>query len=387
MLRRLAAALLSFSALLVAQTNPEPIVIGERVEVPSNVLGERRTIHIGKPQGYEEGDKRYPVVYLLDGGKEAFHHVSGILNFLQVAGRAPGMLLVGIPNTNRTRDLTPPTHAERGQRLFPKAGGADYFLQFISDELMPWIEDKYRTRPYKVLIGHSLGGLFAIHSLTSRPEVFNAYIAIDSSMWWSEQGLVAQAEAFFSKKKRLELDFYYTMTAEGGGAASGSRKLAGILEEKSPVGFRWNLARMAGEDHISIVHRSVYNGLETIFDGWYLQDPYERYKLGGLEAVHKHFEEGGKRYGYDRETSPFVLSLIVAGLIQDGLLSEAGEVLLHDRERYPRPWNQLEALARNYLERNNSERAIHYFKLALEANPDSSSAKEALAKLGDENSQ
>ena len=358
-------------------------MIGERLEIESKVLDEERELRIAKPRGYDQGDERYPVVYLLDGGPTNFRHVAGIVGFMDFfAARAPGVLLVAIQNTNRNRDLTPPTQSQADLRRFPVHGGADRFLEFISDELIPWVDQNYRTRPYKILIGHSLGGLLAIHALTTRPQLFNAYVAVDPSLNWNSQALVAQAEKFVEATPQLEAELYMTMTAGGGAAGGGGRKLAGILEEKAPRGFRWTYRHMPGETHRSTLHRSIYLALDKIFDGWHLADPFDLYEKGGLAALHKHFEEGGRRYGYDRKTPPFKISMVVAGLIKEGRLDEADSVLLHDPQQYPPPWNQLDALGRAYLDRDDKERAIHHFQLSLTANSENEHARNRLNELG-----
>ncbi len=139
---------------------------------------------------------------------------------------------------------------------------------------------------------------------------------------------------------------------------------------------------MKEENHGSIPLRSIHEGLDTIFGGWHLTDPLELYDQGGLGAIHRHFRDGGKRYGYDRTTSPCTVSLVVAGLIGAGRLEEAAEVLLHDSETYPPPWNQLDALARFYSDRGNVEQAIHYYTLSLKENPQNEWAKRKLAEMG-----
>ncbi len=359
----------------------EPVVIGKRLQIESQILDEPRPLLIYKPAGYEEEMDRYPVLYLLD-GQQNFHHTTGIVNFLAASERIPKMLVVAIPNTNRNRDLTPPTESASDFRWAPTNGGADVFLQFISNELIPWVEKNYRTRPYKILVGHSFGGLFAIHVLTTRSRVFNAYIAIDPSLHWNEQGLIAQADAFFEAAKEINADLFITATGEGGSMRAGVRKLASVLDEKAPIGFRWSLHWMPEENHISIVHRSTYLGLDTIFDGWHLARPWELYDKGGLRAVHRHFEEGGERFGYERKTSAFTVSMIVAGLLWAGRLEEAGSVLLHDGEAYPPPWNQLDALARAYAKCGNTERVIRYYTLSLKENAGNENAKKQLTELG-----
>jgi predicted alpha/beta superfamily hydrolase len=160
---------------------------GARVAIKSEVLGEERVILIRTPPGYERNGQRYPVLYLTDGDAH-LGHTSGTIEFLSRNGRMPEMIVVAITNTDRTRDLTPTNASmlrpDGTEMKFPTSGGADKFLKFIETELIPKIEKDYRTQPYRVFAGHSFGGLFAIHSFLTRPESFNAYIAVSPSMQW-----------------------------------------------------------------------------------------------------------------------------------------------------------------------------------------------------------
>ena len=130
------------------------------------------------------------------------------------------MLVAGIGNTDRTRDLTPQT--EKKEEKEGSSGGADTFLKFISDELIPWVDKNYRTQSYRLLTGHSFGGL------------------------------VAQADTFFEGTEHLNKDLYMTMGNEGGAMLGGVRKLAGVLDEHAPPDFRWNFRWMNEEDHGSV---------------------------------------------------------------------------------------------------------------------------------------
>ena len=148
--------------------------------VKSEVLGEDRRILVRTPQGYEAGNQRYPVLYLLDGDAH-IAHTSSTVEFLARNGRMSELIVVAIPNTDRTRDLSPThitTTGATGAPQFPTSGGGDKFLKFIETELMPHIEKNYRVHPYRILAGHSLGGLFVVHAMISRPDLFNAYIAV-----------------------------------------------------------------------------------------------------------------------------------------------------------------------------------------------------------------
>lgn len=155
------AITLTFAATAFAQGPNIPGVTTIRLK--STVLGEDRVILVRLPQSYEAGNQRYPVLYLLDGDAH-IAHTSATADFLARNGRMSELIVVGIPNTDRTRDLSPTkvsTPGATGAPQFPTSGGGDNFLKFLETELIPEIDKTYRTHPYRILAGHSLGGLFA----------------------------------------------------------------------------------------------------------------------------------------------------------------------------------------------------------------------------------
>jgi predicted alpha/beta superfamily hydrolase len=170
----LALLLSSLSAL--GQT-PQVNDTATRLAFKSEVLGEERVVLVRTPPRYARGSERYPVLYLTDGDAHILH-TSATVEFLARNGRMPEMIVVGITNTDRTRDLTPTQAFDDAQTNPPrKSGGADKFLKFIETELVPLVESRYRTQPYRIFAGHSLGGLFAVHAMLARPDLFNALIA------------------------------------------------------------------------------------------------------------------------------------------------------------------------------------------------------------------
>lgn len=182
-------------------------IIGKADSLHSEVLDEDRKFFVYLPPNAGDGSdstKRYPVIYLLDGGSH-FHSVTGLLDQLTANELCPEMIVVAITNTDRSRDLTPtrslklPDGSE--QEWLKTTGGADNFLKFIETELFPHVEKNYPTEPYRLLIGHSFGGLFAIHTMMSRPELFNSYVAIDPSLWWDNRKLLLQSDTFLAEKK------------------------------------------------------------------------------------------------------------------------------------------------------------------------------------------
>ncbi len=230
----LLAAQLAGSAGTVANS----VTIGDVVKLRSQVLNEDRTLFIAKPADYDKGTERYPVVYVLD-GETQFRSSSAVVAFLADAERIPPMLVVGIASgsfAQRSYDLTPKSTAELDNRFLPNNGGANAFLTFIKTELIPYVERSYRTRPARLLIGHSFGGLFALHALMSEPELFTGIVAIDPSLSWNDGAVVNQAQSFFKHMKELQVDLYLTASNAAGTVPAGARRFAAILSTKRP---RW----------------------------------------------------------------------------------------------------------------------------------------------------
>ena len=186
-----------------AQTSNK-VEIGTIDSIQSNILGEQRKVWVYVPDG---ANQKYPVVYLLDGDAHFYSVVGMIQQLSSVNGNmlCPKMIVVGIPNTDRTRDLTP-THIDVEPMMNDSAfvrtsGGGENFISFMEKELMPFIESKYPTAPYKMLIGHSFGGLAVMQTFTHHNNLFNAYITIDPSMSWDNQKLLKETKTFLKSTK------------------------------------------------------------------------------------------------------------------------------------------------------------------------------------------
>jgi predicted alpha/beta superfamily hydrolase len=367
-----------------AQTPDTSLVIGETVQLESQVLNETRRLIIGKPSSYETSDDNYPVLFLLDGSGN-FEHTTSTAKFLARNGRIPEMLVVGITNADRNRDLSPPTQQPEDSERYSQVGGADNFLRFISEELIPWVDENYRTLPHRVLVGHSIGGLFAIHTLFSGSTV--AYIVISPSMWWNDQRLVTEAEAFFEHTPKLNERLFMTAGNEGGALLGATRKLAGVLDEFAPRGFEWQFVWMPDESHGSVPFLSTYQGLQFIFPDYYLADAMKLFDAQGLDGIKDFFARSGERLGVERKIPLSSLGTVLNGLIsaerwdEMATLMEQGSGTFSppiDEELYSQAWTYL---ARGYATKNNEKRAIEFYRKLVAADPENESAVKALRDL------
>ncbi len=191
-----ALALLAPSADAAPVDAGEPIEQGRQYRFESAVLGEARRILVSLPGGYDDAPgRRYPVVVVLDGD---FEHdfAAAMTRFYAAVSELPAMIVVGVCHEDRMRDLTPaPVDGFTPPPGAPAGGGADDFLVFLADELLPYLDSAYRMEPLRVLVGHSLGGLFALHALATRPDAFLGYLVMEPSVWWNGQHELRAAEA------------------------------------------------------------------------------------------------------------------------------------------------------------------------------------------------
>jgi hypothetical protein len=191
-------------------------------------------------------------------------HTSSTIEFLARNGRMSEMIVVGITNTDRTRDLSPTKASNPAQA--PTAGGADNFLKFIATELIPEIEKRYRVQPYRVLAGHSLGGLFVVHTLITRPELFNSYVAVSPSLQWNDEVTLRRAEEFFKDRKELRATLFTSLGNEPGEIGKAFTEFKQLLAKYQIKGFEYEAEQMTDEDHGSVVLRSHYFGLRKVYD-------------------------------------------------------------------------------------------------------------------------
>jgi predicted alpha/beta superfamily hydrolase len=362
------------------ESQGEPVIIGERFHFESKVLNETRRYIVHKPSGYDFSNERYAVIVLLDGDAN-ISHVSASADLLAQTGRAMPMIVVGIENTDRQRDLTPPITRNLNDHPSGKVGGAKRFLSFIADELIPHLDRTYRTRPTRILIGHSYGGLFVVYTLFNRPDVFKAYIAVSPSLWWDDQAMAKQADKFVAEHKDLRAAMYMTMANEDGPMLGGAQKVIGSLAS-APGTISATFQHWPEESHGSIVLRSVYEGLEWLSEIYYTHDPIRVYEESGLNYFDKKFALISEYLGYEVKIPEHVLMHIQHYLAQKQRPEEALAVLLKVLQLYPgRPAAHYE-LGRAYLQTENRAQAVQEFKRTLELYPGNSDARSALEKLG-----
>lgn len=261
----------------------QDISIGKKYSIQSVALNEKREIWVYLPPGYNDTKylpAKYPVVYLLDGDAN-FQSFTGIVQSLSKGPymMIPQMIVVGILNTDRTRDLTPTNAARQAfydskSKLFANSGGNGAFIQFIEHELRPFVDSAFRTSGYNILNGHSFGGLTGVNILLNHTNLFNAYIIIDPSLWWDDMVMIKQADSIFQQKDLAKTSVYVAKAFKEiipqdttTDHQRGIDQFHVLLRKYSPKNLSWAFKYYENEDHGTIPIPAQFDGLKHIFEG------------------------------------------------------------------------------------------------------------------------
>jgi predicted alpha/beta superfamily hydrolase len=353
----------------------------------SKILGEKRKIVIQTPARINKYDK-YPVLYLLDGEAHS-QMVAGQVHYLSEAYKIiPNLIIVGIENTDRIRDLTP-THSIIGADGKPdtssnafgkRSGGGENFLQFIRQELIPYIDSSYPTAPYKILSGHSLGGLMAVHCLLNHPEYFNGYIAISPSLQWDNKALLNDAASKLDSLKFFHHVLFFSDAHEDSVFHANQLQLDSLLKRKSATGLKYRYVDYPGETHISEPVKAFYDGIRTIYPNWHL--PYNNSqfrKTMSSKIIKDHFEQLAKTYGYNVVPLHDEIIQISRFLRNDpNRIKDAIDLLQTFAVNYSSSVLLNETLADTYLKAGNRSDALKYFQKALQLDPLNESIKQKI---------
>lgn len=238
--------------------------IGEIKTLQSTILNEERTLNIYIPDSYyTDSTHQYPVIYLLDGSRdEDFIHIAGLVQFCSFSwiNIIEESIVVGIENVDRRRDFTYPTTIEKDKEDFPTTGGSENFIQFLGQELQPFIEHNYRIDVNnKTIIGQSLGGLLTTEILLSSPDMFDQYIIISPSIWWDNQSLLDKPDENFIVEKPV----YIGVGNEGKIMIGDAKKLYKKLKKKSSSSIHFGFFKE--QNHGDALHLAVYQAFEKLF--------------------------------------------------------------------------------------------------------------------------
>ena len=381
-----------------AQHNTQ-VSIGTIDSLQSRILNEQRKVWVYVPSSWQPGSKqRYPVIYLLDGDGHFYSVVGMVQQLSQVNGNTicPEMIIVGIPNTDRTRDLTP-SHVDADPPFMDSAfsktsGGGEQFAAFIKNELIPHIDSLYPTEPYKMLIGHSFGGLTVMNIAMNHTKMFNSYISIDPSMWWDKMNFLKATKKQLAEKKFTGTSLYLGIanTMEEGldfdkvqkDTAVSTKHIRSIIELDKEIkrqkqnGLQYASKYYGDDDHGSVPLIATYDALRFFFEKYRFKLSFKDFtdSTADLAAKYtKHYQEVSQLFGYKVLPPENMVNGMGYEFLQQKQFTKAGRFFKMNVENYPDSYNVYDSYADYFAAIGDKTKAIEYLKKALviKENPDS----------------
>ncbi len=259
--------------------------------IQSAHLNEKRQLHIQLPESYYKNNtKSYPVLYVLDGA-----HLTAPAEFNQrfLASKQhiPEMILVSIPHTGeRTRDYSPYFRHNNEHNL-----GTDNFLNFIKNELIPHVNDNYRTTDYRILAGHSKSGLFVLYSLIKQPDLFKARFAFSPSLHHTPK-LQQDIEKFVQNTKQANGYLYTNVGGSEFFKIKDAINLAkSLFADHQIAGLRTFFDYNEFDGHQSTPNIGFHKAFKSLYKPRKLDFAYS--SLSSDEVI-KHFDQVSQEFGY-----------------------------------------------------------------------------------------
>jgi predicted alpha/beta superfamily hydrolase len=369
---------------VLAQSQPD-FTLGFADSIKSTILNEQRSLFIYTPYANKKiqpsTEETYPVLYVLD-GENHFRSVVALVERLVGSGVCPSMMVVGIPNTNRTRDLTP-TASEGNSDGLKNTGGGEKFISFLEKELMPYIESSYPTAPYKILMGHSLGGLMVMHTLVHHTDLFNAYVPIDAAVWWDDHKILKEAKLAFEKNNyenktlflaianRMEKGIDTTAVQKDSSEKTEliryNLELIHHLNQHPKNKLRFHYAYYEKESHSTVAFIAAYDALRFLFD-YYEFPKYANYTAENPQLktlIVAHYTTISKQMGYKVLPDPSLVNNFGYRALSQKHYSLAKELFEMNVLNFPEDANLLDSVGDYYNTVGDTKNAIVWFQKTL----------------------
>jgi hypothetical protein len=200
----------------------EPITIGNSYQIRTQDVD--RQVNVVLPSTYEDGNKTYPLLIVLDAGlSQDFFLTLGMERWNQLWQRSGPVIFVGVETVDRQRELLPPTSVPEERERYPSAGNSTQFRTWLAETVLPMLRDNYRTNGHAFLIGESAAGHFVVETWIEQPALFDGYAALSPSLQWNDQSL---SRRFSAMKAGERPPLFLSLADEGGATEEGVLRLA-----------------------------------------------------------------------------------------------------------------------------------------------------------------
>lgn len=358
-----------FNTNVKSQNIPSVNALGSNYSIKSDILKEDRQIQIFTPEGYNKTNKKYPVLYILDGQRLFPLGVSLLKSFTQFK-QTPEFIIIGITN-------------KYPNRFGHFIDDEKKFLTFIEKDVIPFVDNNFRTSNERLLFGWEYGGSFVIQTMLDRPNLFNAYLAASP---FPLSNKISQISNFLSNNASFDKTLYFSVSPNENEVNIGTEKLDSILKLKASKTFNWTFKKLMNEEHRSTPYSTIYFGL-TDFYHYYPELQFDNLnefnKFGGLPYVYNYYQKRANQYGFPTDLSDWTMFSITRNAIRaddfkefEKLISEFKSTEFISRLSITRACS----IAEFYLKHKEYDKAINLFLFLAEKHPKS---ERPLNGLGD----
>lgn len=282
---------LTFSTLVHAEAPgiSEAIV----VDFQSEIMAEKRPIHISLPDNYQQNKtKRYPVLYVLN-DEDNFGWAVYIEDLLASRRGLDKMIVVGLPHTGNYGNDNRPFGSRENNDI---AEGAKKFEHFIRQEVLPYIDKNYRTERSKFIVGHSLAGLFVTHLFSQDPTGFNAHIALSPSYHHGPNMIEVMEEKFDSGAIKEGIIYLTVGGLEHRQIQGQYDRMRKLFNEKAPDGLTWEVDVSEHNDHNIVAFAGMMKELAWLYHDYSLTG--ETLERLSPEEIVAYYDALSARLGY-----------------------------------------------------------------------------------------
>jgi predicted alpha/beta superfamily hydrolase len=337
----------------MAQVEGDDVVIGKSLTMTSKILEKKIQLSVHLPDGYEDSNERYPVLYTF---QTHFELTSGVVKNLYDFNLTPKIIVVLIDNYEF--GYLTPTKIESN----PNSGQADRFLRFFKEELFQYFDSNYRTYPYRIVFSNSWGAMFAAYAVLAAPDIFNAAVA--SIPWVMYDGkkrfMISNAERFL--KSRTYNNFLYMTMDNENELLPELDAFVDVIKNNPKQGLEWEYHHWPEEDHTSTGYRSIYRGLRALYGGW--NRIPQKIVDQGLNSIKEYEVALNRRFGYKLSVSPVALRIAAQNLQKNNKPKEAILIFKYAVSKSPNDPFSYVSLGRAYEADNQFDFAKKAFEEA-----------------------
>lgn len=351
--------LLIISSNAIAQVNTEHNIVGSSIWIQSEILHQKREIQIYLPDNYDESEKKFPVLYILDGQRYFLHGVSLQKTFVEFK-QSPEFIVVGISKL--------PSDRNRNYSINSKN-----YLRFITNEVIQHIDTAYRTSKERILFGWAFAGGFVIEAMVNQPNLFNSYIAASP---FPLKEKLNKVDSLINRETAFNKLLFVTSGSNEGSVKEGTSKLQELFEKNASKNLNWKFEELEGEEHRSTPFTTLYHGIKRHFEFYpelQFNSLEEFIQSGGLPFVYDYYKKRASRYGLPNNLTDWTMFSLVRNAIR-----------ANNFEHFEKLAREFESTG--YLKRLRTNRACSIAEFYLE-NQKTSKARELFFEITEKNSQ